>query len=153
MPKTGVLGQDVLGQLGGEEADMGTFGDYLEDEILDHIFGKGAYTPPTIYVALSTADPGDDGSTMAEPSAGAYARVQTSGSDWNTASGGATSNANAIEFPESTASWGTVTHFALYDAATDGNFLGYGTLTTARAITAAGIVARFSAGELDVTLD
>ena len=39
---------------------MGSFANYWENEILDHLFGKGSYTPPTIYVGLSTADPADD---------------------------------------------------------------------------------------------
>ena len=40
---------------------MGSFSNYWENELLDHLFGKGSYTPPTIYVGLSTTDPGDDG--------------------------------------------------------------------------------------------
>ena len=44
---------------------MGGFADYWEGEILDHIFGKGSYTPPTIYVGLSTVDPLDDASGLA----------------------------------------------------------------------------------------
>lgn len=131
---------------------MGSFADYWEDEILDHLFGKGSYTPPTIYVALSTADPTDDASGIAEPSGNSYARVQTSGSDWNTSSSGTIDNANNIDFPAATGSWGTLTHFALYDAATNGNMLAHGTLSASQAITI-NQIARFAAGELDVTLD
>ncbi|MBN2315450.1 MAG: hypothetical protein JXM79_16085 [Sedimentisphaerales bacterium] len=57
---------------------MGSFSDYWEDKILDHIFGKVNYTPPTIYVALSTSDPLDDASGLTEPTGNAYARVETS---------------------------------------------------------------------------
>ena len=131
---------------------MGSFSDHWENEILDHLFGKGTYTPPTIYVGLSTADPTDDGTGLAEPSGGGYARVATAASDWNAASGGALDNANAIEFAQATASWGTVTHFALFDAVTAGNLLAHGTLTTSKAITN-GDTARFAAGDLDVSLD
>ena len=67
---------------------MGSFADYWENEILDHLFGKGSYTPPTIYVGLSTADPVDDASGLAEPSGNSYARIATAGADWNVASGG-----------------------------------------------------------------
>jgi hypothetical protein len=131
---------------------MGSFGNYLETEILDHIFGKGAYTPPTIYIALSTADPTDDASGMAEPSGNGYARDETEAADWDAASGGALDNANAIEFPQATGSWGTITHFALYDAATLGNMLAHGALTASKAI-GSGDTARFAAGDLDVSLD
>lgn len=134
---------------------MGSFGNYLENEILDHIFGCTArnYTSPTnIFVALSTADPTDAGSGLAEPSGGAYARVSTDGDDWSVASGGALANATAITFPEATASWGTITHFALYDALTSGNMLGHGALTTSKAVSS-GDTIQFAIGDLDVTLD
>ena len=131
---------------------MGSFSDHWENEILDHLFGKGTYTPPTIYVGLSTADPGDDGTGLAEPSGNGYARVATAAGDWNTASGGALDNASALEFPTATGNWGTVTHFALFDAATDGNLLAHGTLSQSKVI-ASGDVGRFAAGDLDVSLD
>jgi hypothetical protein len=131
---------------------MGSFADYAENKILDHIVGKTAFTMPTAYVGLSTADPKDDGSGLAEPSGGSYARVQTAGADWAAASGGANSNANAITFPQATGSWGTVTHFALFDAATNGNMLGHGQLAVSKTV-GSGDTARFAAGELDITLD
>ena len=132
---------------------MGSFGNYLELEILDHIFGKGAYTPPTIYIGLSSSDPTEDGSGIAQPAGGSYARKVTAASDWAVASAGATSNAAIITFVESTATWGAaLTHFFLSDALTSGNMLGYGTLTTPRTVNAAGYTPRFAIGELDVTL-
>ena len=131
---------------------MGSFGDYTENKVLDHIVGKTSFTMPTCHVALSTADPTDDGSGIAEPSGGAYARVATAGADWNAASGGAIANANAITFPEASASWGTITHFVLFDALTGGNMLGHGALGTSKAV-GVGDTARFPAGELDITLD
>ncbi len=131
---------------------MGSFSDYWENEILDHIFGKGNYTPPTIYVGLSTADPLDDGSGLAEPSGNSYARVQTSAGDWNTASGGTIDNANDITFPEATGSWGTITHFGLFDAASGSNLLAHGTLSQSKSITTSD-TAKFAAGDLDVSLD
>jgi hypothetical protein len=131
---------------------MGSFSDHWEEEILDHLFGKGSYTPPTIYIGLSTADPGDDATGLSEPSGNGYARVATASADWNAASGGALDNANAIEFGEASGSWGTVTHFALFDAASGGNMLAHGSLTQSKTI-ASGDTARFSAGDLDVSLD
>jgi len=130
---------------------MGSFGDFWEDEVLDHLFGKGSYTPPTIYVALSTADPTDDASGIAEPSGNGYARVATAGSDWDAASGGALANAEAITFPTASGSWGTITHFALFDAATAGNMLAHGELGASQAITL-NEIPRFPAGDIDVTL-
>ncbi len=131
---------------------MGSFTDYWEDKILDHVFGKGTYTPPTIYAGLSTADPLDDGSGLAEPSDNGYSRVQTSASDWNAASGGSLDNANEITFAQATGSWGSVTHFALFDAATGGNILAHGSLSQSTAIDVLD-TARFEPGDLDISLD
>ncbi|MBN1359353.1 MAG: hypothetical protein JW993_02120 [Sedimentisphaerales bacterium] len=131
---------------------MGSFSDYWENEILDHIFGKGSYTPPTIYVGLSTADPGDDGAGLSEPSGNGYARVATSASDWTSATSGALENANTVEFDEASGTWGTVTHFALFDAVSGGHLLAHGALTQSKAI-AGGDIVRFAAGDIDVSLD
>jgi hypothetical protein len=131
---------------------MGSFSDHWENEILDNIFGKGSYTPPTIYVGLSTQDPLDNGSGLAEPSGNGYARAATSGASWTTASGGGLSNASDITFPQATGSWGTITHFALFDAASGGNMLAHGALSQSKTITSAD-TAKFAAGDFDVALD
>jgi len=130
---------------------MGSFGNYSEDKILDHVTGKTSFTMPTAYVALSTADPTDDASGIAEPSGNGYARVATTGAAWDAASGGATANAAAISFPTASGSWGTITHFALYDASTDGNMLAHGELDTPTAITT-NQIATFAIGAFDITL-
>ncbi len=131
---------------------MGSFTNYWENKIMNHIFGKGSYAPPTIYVGLSTADPLDDASELAEPSGNGYARVQTSASDWNAASGGSLDNANNITLAQATGSWGTITHFALFDAATGGNMLAHGVLSQSKAIDSSD-TPRFEAGDLDMSLD
>jgi len=131
---------------------MGSFSDHWENEILDHIFGKGSYTPPTIYVGLSTADPLDNGSGLAEPSGNGYARVATSGASWTISSGGSLSNASDVSFAQATGSWGTITHFALFDAASAGNMLAHGALNQSKTITS-GDTAKFAAGDLNVSLD
>ena len=131
---------------------MGSFTNYWENKILDYIFGKGSYTPPTVYVGLSTADPLDDATGLAEPSGNGYARVQTSASDWNAASSGSLDNAHIIAFAEASGSWGTITHFALFDAATGGNMLAHGVLTQSRAVIGSD-TARFEAGDLNISLD
>ncbi len=131
---------------------MGSFSNHWENKILDHIFSKGSYPPPTIYVGLSTADPLDDASGLAEPVGNGYARAATNASDWNAASDGTISNVNELIFSEATGSWGTITHFALFDAATGGNMLCHGSLSSSRAIVS-GDKARFAADDLDVSLD
>ena len=55
---------------------MAGFSDYLEDKVLDHVFGGTAYTAPaTLYVALYTVAPDDTGGGTEVTTTGtAYAR-------------------------------------------------------------------------------
>lgn len=83
---------------------------------------------PTVYAALFTAVGTDSGAGFTEVTGGSYARVATAAADWNAPTGANpsyTTNANAITFPTSTASWGTVLAIGLYDAATGGNLLAW----------------------------
>lgn len=133
---------------------MGSFTDYLEDKLLDHVFGKTAYTAPTTqYIALSTTTIADDGTNMTEPAAGAYARVSVTNNttNWPNSSGGAKANGVAFTFPTATLSWGTVIDFAIMDDPTAGNMLAYGTLNTSKTIDP-GDTASFAIGDLDITL-
>ena len=51
-----------------------SFSNYLEDAVLNHVFGGSSYTAPTtLYVALFTSAPSDTGGGT-EVSGGAYAR-------------------------------------------------------------------------------
>ena len=129
---------------------MGNISDALANALLDHFFGKAAYTPPTnIFVALSTTEPSDAGGNVTEPTGNNYSRKQTAPADWDTSASRGIDNANVLEFPEASGSWGTITHFALYDAATNGTFLGWGALTSSKII-GENDTPRFAAGELDV---
>ncbi len=106
---------------------MGNFSDFLELELLDHVLGVGAYTQPSgIFIGLSTADPLDDGSGLAEPVGNGYARKQHD--DWLTAANRLTKNDGVIEFAEASGTWGLITHYAIFDAVTAGNMLGHGLL-------------------------
>jgi|WetSurMetagenome_2_1015567.scaffolds.fasta_scaffold04877_3 hypothetical protein len=133
---------------------MGSLSSYLENAILDHLFqqGNSDYPSPTIYVALSRANPGEDGFGMDEPSTGAYARVATVYTDWDNAADGIVDNLSAITFPEATLAWGTITHFALFDAATGGNMLAYGELPAPKVVVAEDIP-DFAIGALTITAD
>lgn len=131
---------------------MGSFADFWEDEVLDHLFMKGSYTMPTnLWIGLSTADPLDNETGLAEPSGNNYSRVSTAGADWNASSGGATANATDVSFPEASGSWGTITHFGVFDAASAGNMVAHGTLGVPKLITS-GDTAKFAAGDIAVTL-
>ena len=127
-----------------------SFSNYLETKVLDHVFGATAYTAPaTLYLALHTADPAEDGSgTEVSTSGTAYARTEVA----FTTSGNTTSNTAAVEYSTATANFGTVSHVAVWDASTGGNMLAYAALTSSKTIET-GDVFRVPAGDLDITLD
>lgn len=134
---------------------MSSFGNYLENELLDHVWGAAAYTAPvTLYLALSTADPTDDASGIAEPGGGSYARlaVANNPTNWPAASGGSKSNGTDMTFVTATASWGVITHMAIYDALTGGNMLAHAALTSSKTIDNGDTVI-FEIGNLTITLD
>ena len=133
---------------------MGSFSDYLENELLDHVFKTGAYVQETnLYVALltSTPDDADTGITLpGELSGGGYVRIKCN--TWDLAAAGATENSQTFTFPQATADLGTVTHFAICNATTNGACIGWGALSASRVISS-GDTASFATGDLDVTLD
>lgn len=106
---------------------------YGEDVALDLVLESGMW-----YVALCFTDPGEGatGSNLNEPSGGGYARQSIAPADWDAASNGVKRNSSVIQFPTATANWGTTTlkFFALCSAATGGNVLLTGPLSTARRV-------------------
>lgn len=105
----------------------------------------GTKTDPTIpeayYIGLSTSAPNINGTNVSEPPTSAgYARVELN--TLSTPTAGVVTNSQAINFNESTSSWGTITHFVIYDSAVvgSGNLLMYGTLSTPRSVEAATIM-------------
>lgn len=127
-----------------------SFSNHLETEILDHVFGGNAYTAPgTLYLALHTANPDEDGSGTEVSTVGtAYARETVA----FTVSGNTATTSAAVEYATATANFGTVTHVAVWDASTAGNMLAYAALTSSKTIET-GDVFRVPAGDLDITLD
>jgi len=125
-----------------------SFSNFLETEILDHVFAGAAYTAPsTKYLALFTGAPGETGGGT-EVSGGGYARQSVA----FTTSGNTTSNNAAVEYPTATANYGTVTHVGVYDASSSGNLMAYAALSSNKTIET-GDVFRVPSGDLDITLN
>lgn len=129
------------------------FADYLETEIIDHVFRNTAIfsAPANVYVALYTSATSDAGGGT-EVSGGSYARVAVSTSSGWTGTGGATDNAADVDFGTATANWGTVTHVGVRDASSGGNLLFHGALTASKTVNS-GDSFKFVAGDLDISLD
>lgn len=129
---------------------------YLEDNIIKHLYRTGSYTKPTIIAhALYTAAPGEAGGGT-EVTGGSYVRVDLPPLDANWAAtvggNGVTSNAVAITFPAPSANWGTVTDVAQLDAMTVGNVLTYGPLSASRVINSGDAAPSFAIGAIVLTL-
>jgi len=126
---------------------MSAMSDYLENEILDHILRNAAYTPAsTVYIGLSTGSFNDDNSGT-ELSGNGYTRKAIA---FDAASGGATDNTSSVDFDAATGSWGSVSHYGLFDASSSGNLLIHGAFSAAKTV-ASGDILRIAAGELDIT--
>lgn len=137
---------------------MGAMTDYLEGEIIKHIFRSGSFTKPEgLYIALFTTEGGED-SAGTEVSGGSYARAPAAPGDANwsapAAGNGTTSNLVEIAFPAApSADWGRATHWAIFDAATGGNRLIYAPLTAAKNINAGDPAPTFPVGSLTFQVD
>jgi hypothetical protein len=127
---------------------MAGFSRYLQRELLDHVLKVGAFAVPTnIYVALFNAGPTECAGT-------GYARELCNG--WNAATDADPSvsdNTGIIDFGNGAADWGTLTHFAVYDALVAGNLLCDITALAASKVINDGDPVSFPAGDLDISLD
>ncbi len=137
---------------------MGSITNFLEVELLDHVF-NAAYTPPTnLYLCLCTADPTDaaTGGSMNEVAdSNNYARAEITFGD---ASARRVTQDADVTFNTASGSWGTVSHWAIATSATHGagDCLAYGAFSSSKSIVngntpsvASGqIYVEFSAGEI-----
>jgi hypothetical protein len=136
---------------------MSAASNYLENKVLDHVLTATGYTAPTTrYLALFT---NTSGSAAANLEAGTLSdEVTTSGTAYGrktitfaAASGGSSASNATVTFDTATANWGTITHVAVMDAATSGNVLFYGAVTTSKTIET-GDTFQVSSGNLTISL-
>lgn len=119
---------------------------YLEQKLLDLIFNGQAFAAlDSAWIALHTADPGEDATTGELSTSGTgYARVQVNKNagaapKWRLAisevgGGFQVSNLNDIVFGPALIDWGTITHLSIWDAVTAGNPLFQGPLAASRVV-------------------
>lgn len=124
--------------------------DYLATAMLNEVYRGVAFTSPaTVYVALFTAAPTDAGGGT--ECAGTDYERQSVAFSAPTGDPLAVSNSAQVDFADdSDGTYGTLTHFALFDAATSGNMLDWGALTTQKTPNA-GDPVYFAAGELSIS--
>lgn len=138
---------------------MSAASNYLENKLLDHTlrYGTAPYTGvSTLYLALFNNTSGNaatnlEAGTLTDEvttSSSAYSRKAVT---FAAASSGSSASSATVTFDTATASWGSITHIAVMDAATSGNVLFYGAVTTAKTIDT-GDTFQVSSGNLTIAL-
>ena len=148
---------------------------YLEIKVLDHILSETvrSYTPSSaLHIALFSSSSGAAAATAAlesgsnstsgtgnwgyyEINNGSYARQAVT---FDAAASGSATTSATITYPQATADYQSagsqgniITHIAVMDAATSGNVLFYGLLSTTKTVTN-GDTFQVNAGSLTVSL-
>lgn len=106
--------------------------DFAANLTINWLLTNGAATRPTAwYIAIGTGS--NATGLTGEKSGNGYARQAVT---FGAAASRGTSNTGTITFgPNTTADWGTCSHFGIYDASTNGNCLFAGSLATSKTIT------------------
>jgi len=147
---------------------MGILTDEWEVNLLKHIFGHTKLDiPSNLYLGLHSGTPTESSPSTGELSGSGYSRYHlvdnvhnglssSNDSQMHTRFGFGTNdnltNDSAIDFPEATGSWGTVTHYSVWDdatATTAANCLMIGALSSGVAV-ASGDQFRIAVGEFDL---
>ena len=127
---------------------MAGMSNYLENALLNATLTGTTYTSPsTVYLALFTSNPNDDGSGT-EVSGASYTRKAVT---FGPASGGICTNNAAIIYNQATTAWGTVGWVGVYDAVTGGNLLYHGALASPVVI-AINTILTIQMGNLSISL-
>ena len=126
---------------------MSAKSNYLEGKLIEHVLRNVSYTSPSaVHLSLHTANPAEDASGT-EVSGSGYGRQPIA---FGAHSDGACSNSAVEEFTASGGSFGTVTHFGIFDASSSGNLLYYGALTASKVV-ADGDTLKFAIGSISIT--
>ena len=126
---------------------------WLEIEIMNHIFGKVPYNPSVLALGLGVATSDSAPNELAEINN--YSRLILSSAYWTSAANGRIVNALGFVFPQAIGGdWGVVTHFLIFNSGTYGlgQMLLYGHIVSEWDIKEDDIP-QFLAGELEITLD
>lgn len=140
---------------------MSAASNWLKGQVLNHQFRSATWSKvANLYVALFTSDPGDDASgTEVSTSGTGYARqvIVVNDATWTPPEDAAgrmrVLNAVEIEWADPIGSWGTPSHWAIFDAGTAGNMWAHGSISgDLRAINVADDPVSFATGALIVSV-
>lgn len=102
----------------------GSFSDWAESKILNHIFGGETWNPPSLYLGYALSTGGETGPGT-EVSGTGYSRVAVNTNYWSVSTAQETHNILDIKFPKATAVQGSVVVVQMWDSSNGGNMLTY----------------------------
>lgn len=110
---------------------------YFDKKLLDQLTGVAAFSWPTLFLGLFTADPTVAGLLTSEVSASGYARLSLAGIMGAADATGFCVNTSLIAIGPAAANWGTVNFLGIVDTATlgIGNMIWPGVPSQPRTIT------------------
>ena len=131
--------------------------DYLETTLLKHLMRNAGtnvanYDTSSLsfFVSLHTGSPGEANDGSNEISGNDYARQSVT---FGAVTNNSVSNNNTVSFPPANGNYSAnVTDIGIYDAASGGNLLFYGTLSSPKTVTS-GDVFQINSGSLTITLN
>lgn len=133
---------------------MTAFSLFMENELLDHVLRNENFSPTaSVFIALFTVAPDEDGAGGTEVTGGSYARLEVgaaTGRDFTVAAAGTTSNNEIWTFVTATAGWGTIVAVAIFSLITAGDMYYHGPVSPT-VVLDSGETFQFAAGALDVT--
>lgn len=106
--------------------------------------------PTAYYIGLSSTAPTVLGTNVTEPTAEEYERIEIN--NFSIPEDGVVKTTGTLSFSESTSNWGTVTHYVIFDAPTEGNLLVYCALDAPKSIEQ-NTLTTFRAGEIKMVLE
>jgi hypothetical protein len=144
---------------------MSAASNFLEAKLLDHALRVTAYNASaftastTLYLALFNNTSGNAAANLEAGTLTDETSTSSTGYGRKAVAFAAASGTNpcssatnaTVTFDAATASWGTITHIAVMDAATSGNVLFYGAVTTSKTIDT-GDTFQVSSGNLTISL-
>ncbi len=123
---------------------------HLANKVLDAICNNVSLSYANLYISLHTDNPGDTGTNEVTAGSNTYARKETEPADWDDAGSKKIETLSVFEYEDMPSA--NVTYIGVWDAPSNGNWLGGGELTDPKSVDA-GETLRFKEGEISIEVD
>lgn len=109
---------------------------YFLNDVMGNLFHtkETPALPAKYFIGLSSSEPTLEGGNVKEPSVAGTGYNRLELTNLSEPENGVIKNKAPISFNESITDWGVMTHYVVYDAASEGHLLFYGALTQKRTV-------------------